>query len=230
MRTQRRSRWALVTAALLATADGSYAAGPAIEHRAVSCIVAGVFPRLDACFAPSEDLSRARVHFRADGTPHWYFVDMVAAGGCRSVLLPKPLPTTSAIDYYVSALGRTFDETRTSEYTPRVVAREGDCRDNLLVAGSAGSATVLLGAAAGAPAVPAGFAPEGIVAAPPSPGSAARRGAAEAPGSASCSPSVPSAAEGIFSTSSSRTTRSRRSRHRRPSTASGPARPARTDR
>jgi hypothetical protein len=176
MRTQRRSRWALVTAALLATADGSYAAGPAIEHRAVSCIVAGVFPRLDACFTPTEDLSRARVHFRADGTPHWYFVDMAAAGGCRSVLLPKPLPTTSAIDYYVSALGRTFDETRTSEYTPRVVAREGDCDDDLLVAGSAGSATVVLGAAAGAPAVPAGFAPEGIVSAPPSPGSAASQG------------------------------------------------------
>ena len=163
-------------AALMAVGDASYAAGPAIEHKAVSCIVAGVFPRLDACFAPQEDLSRARVHFRADGTPHWYFVDMAAAGGCRSVLLPKPLPTTSAIDYYVSALGRTFDETRTSEYTPRVVAREGDCRDDLLVAGSAGSATVLLGAAAGAPAVPAGFSPEGIVAAPPSPGSAPQGG------------------------------------------------------
>jgi hypothetical protein len=205
MRTQRRSRWALVTAALLATADGSYAAGPAIEHRAVSCIVAGVFPRLDACFTPTEDLSRARVHFRADGTPHWYFVDMAAAGGCRSVLLPKPLPTTSAIDYYVSALGRTFDETRTSEYTPRVVAREGDCDDNLLVAGSAGSATVLLGAAAGAPAVPAGFAPEGIVAAPPSPGSA--------------SPQEGGGGGGLGVVLALR-----------PSTASGPARPARTDR
>lgn len=166
MRTQRR-RPVLLIAALLAMGDRSYAAGPAIEHKAVSCIVAGVFPRLDACFVPQEDLSRARVHFRADGTPHWYFVDMAAAGGCRSVLLPKPLPTTSAIDYYVSALGRTFDETRTSEYTPRVVARAGDCDRDLLVAGSAGSATVVLGAAAGAPAVPAGFSPEGIVAAPP---------------------------------------------------------------
>ena len=230
MRTQARARAAVAMAALMVVGDASYAAGPAIQHRAVSCIVAGVFPRLDACFAPTEDLSRARVHFRAGGTPHWYFVDMAAAGECRSVLLPKPLPTTSAIDYYVSALGRTFDETRTSEYTPRVVAREGDCGDNLLVAGSAGSATVLLGAAAGAPAVPAGFAPEGIVAAPPSPGSAASQGGGGGAGSGSCSPSVPSAAEGISSTSSSRTTRSRRSPRRRPSTASGPARPARTDR
>ena len=173
MRTQRRSRLVLVTAALLAMGDRSYAAAPAIEHRAVSCIVVGVFPRLDACFVPKEDLSRARVHFRAHGTPHWYFVDMIAEGGCRSVLLPKPLPTTSAIDYYVSALGRTFDEGRTSDYAPRVVAREGDCDRDLLVAGSASSATVLLGAAAGAPAVPAGFSPEGIVAAPPSPESSA---------------------------------------------------------
>lgn len=175
MRTQRR-RSALLVAVVLATGDLSHAAGPAIEHRAVSCIVAGAFPRLDACFVPAGDLSRARVHFRADGTEHWYFVDMAAAGGCRSVLLPKPLASTKAIDYYVSALGRTFDETRTNEYTPRVVPREGDCDRDLLVAGSAGSATVLLGAAAGAPAVPAGFSPEGIVAAPPAPGSAASQG------------------------------------------------------
>jgi hypothetical protein len=176
MRMQRRGRLALVTAALLAMGDRSYAAGPAIEHRAVSCIVAGAFPRLDACFVPADDLSRARVHFRADGTEHWYFVDMAAAGGCRSVLLPKPLASTKAIDYYVSALGRTFDETRTSEYTPRVVPREGDCDRDLLVAGSASSGTVLLGIAAGAPGVPAGFNPEGIVAAPPSPESSASHG------------------------------------------------------
>jgi hypothetical protein len=176
MRMQRRGRSVLVMAALLAMDDRSYAAGPAIEHKAVSCIVAGAFPRLDACFVPADDLSRARVHFRADGSPHWYFVDMAAAGGCRSVLLPKPLASTKAIDYYVSALGRTFDETRTSEYTPRVVPREGDCDRDRLVAGSAGAATVLLGAAAGAPAVPAGFSPEGIVAAPPSPESSASQG------------------------------------------------------
>jgi hypothetical protein len=132
----------------------------------VSCIVAGAFPRLDACFLPVDELSRARVHFRADGTEHWYFVDMAAARSCRSVLLPKPLPSTKAVDYYVSALGRTFDETRTSEYTPRVVAREGDCDRDLLVAGSAGAATVILGAVAGAAATPPGFSSEGIVAAP----------------------------------------------------------------
>jgi hypothetical protein len=175
MRTPRR-RSALLIAAVLAVGNPSHAAGPAIEHKSVSCIVAGAFPRLDACFVPADDLSRARVHFRADGTQHWYFVDMAAAGGCRSVLLPKPLGSTKAIDYYVSALGRTFDETRTSEYTPRVVPRAGDCDRDLLVAGVAGTATVLLGVAAGAPAIPAGFAPEGIVAAPPSPGSAASQG------------------------------------------------------
>jgi hypothetical protein len=92
------------------------------------------------------------------------------------VLLPKPLPTTSAIDYYVSALGRSFEEARTSDYAPRVVAREGDCDRDLLVAGSASSATVLLGVTAGAPAVPAGFSADGIVAAPPSPESSAAQG------------------------------------------------------
>jgi hypothetical protein len=174
MRTRRRS--ALLIAAVLAMGNPSHAAGPAIEHRAVSCIVAGAFPRLDACFVPADDLSRARVHFRADGTEHWYFVDMAAAGGCRSVLLPKPLGSTKAIDYYVSALGRTFDEARTSEYTPRVVPREGDCDRDLLVAGTASAATVLLGAVAGAAATPPGFSSEGIVAAPASGGSSGGSG------------------------------------------------------
>jgi hypothetical protein len=175
MRTPHR-RSALLVAAVLATGDLSRAAGPVIEHKAVSCIVAGVFPRLDACFVPADDLSRARVHFRADGTEHWYFVDMAAAGGCRSVLLPKPLASTKGIDYYVSALGRTFDETRTSEYTPRVVPREGDCDRDLLVAGAASAGTVLLGAVAGAAATPPGFSAEGIVAAPTSGGSSGSGG------------------------------------------------------
>jgi hypothetical protein len=163
-------------AGLLAIGDGSFAASLDIQHKPVSCIVAGLFPRLDACFLPQGELSRARVHFRAEGTPHWYFVDMAAAGECRSVLLPKPLPSTHAIDYYVTALGRGFEETRTSDYTPRVVPREGDCDRNLLVAAGVGTGTVLLGAVAGAAAIPPGFAPEGIVAAPPAPTSAAAHG------------------------------------------------------
>ena len=44
--------------------------GVAIEHSPVKCIVAGKYPRLNACFAPSSRLARARVYFRvADGPP-----------------------------------------------------------------------------------------------------------------------------------------------------------------
>lgn len=167
---QARGRAALLLAGLLGVGDLASAAGPAIDHKPVECIVAGQFPRLDACFEPQGELSRARVHFRAHDTTHWYFVDMAAAGGCRSVLLPKPLPSTRAIDYYVTALGRSFDETRTSDYTPRVVAREGDCDRDLLVAAGVGAGTVLLGAVAGAAATPPGFSSDGIVAAPSSSG------------------------------------------------------------
>jgi len=82
------------------------AQAPAIEHKAVSCIVAERFARLDACFEPAEQVARARVQFRAHGTPHWYFVDMGAEGPCHSGVLPKPKKSTRKIDYYIDVVDR----------------------------------------------------------------------------------------------------------------------------
>jgi hypothetical protein len=48
------------------------AEGLGIDHRKVGCIVAGKYPKLNACFAPASRLARARVYFRvADGAPDW---------------------------------------------------------------------------------------------------------------------------------------------------------------
>ena len=101
------------------------AQAPAIEHKAVSCIVAERFSRLDACFAPAEQVARARVQFRAHGTPHWYFVDMGAEGPCHSGVLPKPKKSTRKIDYYIDVVDRRFAEGRTREHAPR--ASYSDC-------------------------------------------------------------------------------------------------------
>ncbi|HUL76610.1 MAG TPA: hypothetical protein VL691_05035, partial [Vicinamibacteria bacterium] len=62
--------------ALSAIPPGALAEGVAIDYRPVKCIVAEKFPRFNACFSPSSQLSRARVYFRLeDGPPDWYYVE-----------------------------------------------------------------------------------------------------------------------------------------------------------
>lgn len=147
--------------ALLAPA-GLYAQGLAIDHRPVGCIVAEQHPRLNACVAPQSSLARARIYFRAGGGPHWYFVEMKNDVPCLIAVLPKPKKTIRKIDYYVESVDKAFAESRTAEFSPDVVPEPGECRKDVL-APFIGKATVVVGAAAGAPAVPFGFASAGIV-------------------------------------------------------------------
>jgi hypothetical protein len=148
--------------------SAAHAQGPSIQHKAVGCIVADRYPRLDACFAPSADVARGRVHFRAHGTPHWYFVDMKAEGPCHSGILPKPLKSTRKIDYYIDVVDKAFAEGRTPEHDPKVVSRNMECDMDMIMAAGMGSASIVLGVAAGAPPIPVGFDGAGIVAGPPS--------------------------------------------------------------
>lgn len=158
-----RAKWAAVVGMGVATPLLLLAQAPSIEHDAVGCIVADRHPRIEARLAPAEGVSRVRVYFRAAGTTAWYFVEMKSDAGLFQAALPKPKKATKAIDYYVEALSRSFGETRTPEYQPVVVAEAGGC--DRRVAAALLSAPVALGAAAGSPAVPAGFASAGIASA-----------------------------------------------------------------
>ena len=100
----------------------------AIDHKAVSCIVAEKFPKLNACFTPNSNVARARVYFRAEGGTSWYYVDMKSDAPCMSGILPKPRKEMidKHVDYYVHATDKAFTEARTVEYDPLVVESEGD--------------------------------------------------------------------------------------------------------
>ena len=106
-----------------------------IAHDDVACVVAGQYPRLEACVAPPERIGRAQVQFRANETGLWYAVDLAPGPGCLSGLLPKPLATARSIEYFVNVIDRSFNEARRPERAPdtpyraRVVAREADCRE-----------------------------------------------------------------------------------------------------
>lgn len=138
------------------------AQAPTIQHDAVGCIVAGQYPQLNACFTPNSNVARARVYFRVEAGPHWYFVDMKTTAPCWTGVLPKPLKATKKINYYLEVVDRAFAESRTEEYAPDVMPDAGSCRKDKPIASGLAKASVSVGAVGGAPVVPLGFAAGGI--------------------------------------------------------------------
>lgn len=133
-------------------------AGLAIDHKAVDCIVVGKFPKMNACFNPSPNVARARVYFRPEGVPSWYYVEMKSDAPCLAGILPRPRKELvgKKVDYYVQVTDKSFAEARTAEYHPTVVNSEQECKDKP-VAPYLSSASVQV-----FPGIPAGFAAGGI--------------------------------------------------------------------
>jgi hypothetical protein len=152
-------------AAVLATVLLLLPQGPVIEHGGVGCIVADKHPKIEVNVTPAESVKRARLYFRASGTTAWYFVEMKRGPQLFEAVLPKPAKSTTSIDYYVDAVDGQFREARSAEFQPAVVAQGSACPSPLPAAGALASASVAVGAAAGAPALPAGFASAGVAAA-----------------------------------------------------------------
>ena len=149
---------------VLLLAAAAHAQGIAIDHKPVGCLVAGKFPKLDACFNPVSELARARAYFRATGAgSDWYYVEMKAGVPCYSGVLPKPKKALvgQTIEYYLDVSNRSLAEARTEEIKAYVVEKPPTARRRLLVAPLVNAATVVVypaGSAVAAAVVPAGFA------------------------------------------------------------------------
>src|SRR6185436_9204607 len=168
---------ATLCAVLLLTGTFAGAQDLTINHDQVGCIVAGQYAKLQACFAPGDSLKLARVYFRAQGTPTYYYVDMkpgpkpaaTAAGeappaglSCLDGILPKAQKTITGVDYYIEGTNKAFGTARTAEYTPIVVESAQECKKQFPAAPVVEKATVVVGGAQG---VPAGFAAASVGAA-----------------------------------------------------------------
>ncbi|MFN8094173.1 MAG: hypothetical protein U0599_18500 [Vicinamibacteria bacterium] len=164
--------------ALALACPGALVAAVTIDHGAVGCVVAERFPRFEARFDPAAEVSRARVHFRPAGGAHWYSVTMKAEAGVFAAAIPKPRPTLARIDYYIEATDRAFGTARTAEFSPAVESGALACREKP-AAGALGSASVVIEAPPGAPPIPLGFSPDGVVSMP---SSASDAGPAASPG------------------------------------------------
>jgi hypothetical protein len=145
---------------------------PAIQHDPIACVVAGEFPRLDACFTPVENVTRPRAYFKSDTGAAWYWVeftrDLASTPGqavkvnCFNAVLPKPTKKIAGLVYYVEVANPQYEVGRLDDNHVRVVPEKGGCRKDEPVAATVSNAVVAVGAAAGAPAVPVGFAAAGI--------------------------------------------------------------------
>src|SRR5688572_3841421 len=133
-----------------------------IGHQPVGCAVAERFPRLEARFAPPDAVAVARVVFQPENTLHWYSVAMKPEGSGFAGVLPQPKKELKAFQYYIEVTDKTLGTSRTANYTTTVATTAVAC-EGKLVAGSLGSASVLLQAPEGAAAVPIGFASTGVV-------------------------------------------------------------------
>lgn len=133
-----------------------------VQHDPVGCVVAERYPVVTARVDPAADVARARVYFRAAGESSWYYVAMKADGDSFAGTLPMPSKATPRIEYYVEAIDQAFAVSRTPDYSPLVVADAGQCQQSAVVAAAVTGAEVVVGAVAGAPAVPVGFSPLGI--------------------------------------------------------------------
>jgi PKD repeat protein len=145
-----RSGGALGLALLLP--GGALAQGVAIDHKEIGCIVAGKYPKMNACFAPASLVKKARVYFRPETLSAWYYVEMDSDAPCFSGVLLKPSKALidKKIFYYVDVEGGGTG--RTPEYAPVVVASERDCKSKLPLAPLSATGPVEV-----YPSFPAGF-------------------------------------------------------------------------
>ena len=135
-----------------------------IDHQAVGCAVAEKFPRLEARFSPSDIVAKARVVFQGENTQEWYAVVMKPEGGAFAGVLPQPKKSLKAFRYYIEVTDKALEVNRTAEFTTNVVDSSSACKGKIM-AGTLGSASVVLQGPAGAAVLPAGFASNGVVAA-----------------------------------------------------------------
>jgi hypothetical protein len=172
----------LLTSLLAGLGPGMAAAQElTVDHPGLACVVAQRFPALAARIDPAGRVAAARAYFRADGGRHWYYVEMTGQDGVYSAALPRPAKRTKRIEYYIEAVDTASTSFRTPDHRPTVAGSAAECSRATAVAGAGGLPTmVVVHAAPGAPALPAGFETSGLAAAGSSGAAAAAAGGAAA--------------------------------------------------
>jgi hypothetical protein len=91
-----------------------------IEHDPLGCVTSTIRPVVDSKMLPGEELSKGYVYFRKTGTPYFYYVRTSGVVPDQRAKLPRPLPETKNVDYYVQATDRAAMSRKTKDFFPPV--------------------------------------------------------------------------------------------------------------
>ena len=99
---------------------------PDISHDLLDCTGVGKYPVIDAAIQPGKGIRTAKVYFRSDKHPKFYWVEMVIHDDKFVSILPKPGPKTRRIIYYIEAVDIAFNNAVDDEHDPEVREK---CKD-----------------------------------------------------------------------------------------------------
>jgi hypothetical protein len=161
--SRRLVRIAILGGLSLTFEERAFAQGePRIGHQAEDCWPEDQFPSLEAAIVPGKEILSAKVYFRSEQYPDFYFVEMKGelTPDHFLALLPKPSPETQRVIYYVEAIDSSFSGGRTEDYDPEI---KSPCKRRAPGAYLENPEIVVGATKAGAAAIPPGFEAAGIV-------------------------------------------------------------------
>lgn len=126
------------------------------------CIAPGEYPVVNMDVDPGIDVRSAKVYFRSDTYPKFYYIEMKPSGaGLRSVL-PRPSAETERIVYYIETVDVTFASIVGAE---QVLEVRTDCveEEKGEEVASVPPEITVGSVEAGSPAIPPGFEAAGII-------------------------------------------------------------------
>ena len=127
-----------------------------IAHDPLACMTPVIAPEVDAGVTPGQDYDRGYVYFRAAGTEDYYYARMEGPPATLAAILPRPLPETRAVDYYLRAYDVSQASRRKGDWTPPVVPGTS-CKSKGLPVGPAGAGLTIGLTRAGQDPYPPGF-------------------------------------------------------------------------
>ena len=109
-----------------------------ISHDPLACMTPVLAPEVDAGVTPEADYEKGYVYFRAAGTEDYYYSKMDGPPATLAAILPRPLPETRAVDYFLRAYDLREASKRKGDWTPPVVPGT-TCQSKGRVVGAAGA-------------------------------------------------------------------------------------------
>jgi hypothetical protein len=109
-----------------------------IAHDPLACMTPVLAPEVDAGVTPEADYEKGYVYFRAAGTDDYYYAKMDGPATTLQAILPRPLPETRAVDYFLRAYDLREASRRKGDWTPPVVPGT-TCKSKGRVVGAAGA-------------------------------------------------------------------------------------------